>query len=258
MSNKTFSHSGTFGDLIYSLQITKFLGGGDYYLRLHNMDNMAKEVLGGHADAGAHSGEMTEEQFHTLTSFMLSQPYIKSWNIWNGEHIDYALEYSGHEICKQRGNYAAGYARAQGVNFEENYKEFMYRPWLEVKDPIRIPNRPVVVNRVNRHLYGCDPEANAWKSFFEKGLADVGVYVGLEHEHAWFEDFFKIKIPHYKTFDVLECARVIAGSEQFIGSQSMCLSLAIGLGKTYLCECRKDLPLLRNECYYVRPNGFYF
>lgn len=254
----TFSHSGTFGDLVYALGTVKHLGGGDFFLRLTNMDNMAKEVLGPHANAGQHSGEMTKKQFDSLTSFMLSQPYIKSWNVWNGEEIDYALEYSGHEICKQNGNYAAGYARYNGINFEDNYKELMLKPWLEIKDPIKIPGRPVVVNRVNRHLYGCDPELNGWKEFIRRGLSEVGIYVGLASEHAWFEQTLGIKIPHYATTDVLECARVIAGAEQFIGSQSMCLSLAVGLGKTFFCERRKDLPLERNECFYARPNAHYF
>ena len=253
----TFSHSGTYGDLIYSLSIAKHLGGGDFYLRLNNMDEMARRTFGPHATAGDHAGEMTEAQFHGLTEFMKSQPYIKSWNIYNGEHIDYSLEDSGKEIVKQQGNYTFAYARSVGVDPAQHYQEFMLEPWLTVKNPIKIPGKPIVVNRVNRHLYGCDPDAKNWKNFFNRGLAEYGVYVGKPEEHAWFEDFFKVKIQHYRTYDILECARVIAGSEQFIGSQSMCLSLAIGLGKTYFCECRKDLPLQNNECYFVRPNGHY-
>jgi hypothetical protein len=51
----TFSHSGTFGDLIYSLNVAKKLGGGDFYLRLNNMDNMAKKTFGPNANAGDHA-----------------------------------------------------------------------------------------------------------------------------------------------------------------------------------------------------------
>lgn len=254
----TFSHSGTYGDLIYSLAITRHLGGGDYYLRLNNMDNMARLVLGANGNAGAHSGEMSKKQFDSLTEFMEHQPYINSWNVWNNEHIDYALEYSGHEIVKQQGNYAWGYARAQGIDPNLHYKEFMLDPWIHVDTPIKIPGRTIVVNRINRHLYGCQIEDQNWKNLFNRGLEDVGVYVGMPEEHAWFENVFKIKIPHYPTKNVMDVARVIAGAEQYIGSQSMCLSIAIGLGKTFMCEARKDLPLERNECYYVRPNGFYF
>jgi len=254
----TFSHSGTYGDLIYSMNIAKKLGGGDFYLRLNNMDEMARRTFGPQATAGDHAGEMTERQFHGLTDFMLSQDYIKSWNIYNGEHIDYALEDSGKEIVKQNGNYTFAYARSVGIDPNDDYDYYMLRPWLTVKNPIKIPGKPIVVNRVNRHLYGCDPEANNWKALFNRGLSQVAVFVGHEKEHAWFEDFFKVKVQHYKTYDILECARVIAGCEQFVGSQSMCLSLAIGLGKTFLCECRKDLQPFQNECYFVRPNAHYF
>ena len=254
----TFSHSGTYGDLVYSLAITKHLGGGDYYLRLNNMDNMARLVLGAQGNAGAHSGEMSQKQFDSLTEFMEYQPYIKSWNVWNNEAIDYALEFSGHEIVKQNGNYAWGYARAQGIDPDAHYKEFMLDPWITVDAPIKIPGRPIVINRINRHLYGCPMVDPTWVDMFDRGLSDVGVYIGKPEEHAWFEDVFKVKIPHYETKSVMDAARVIAGAEQFIGSQSMCLSLAIGLGKTFLCESRKDLQLERNECTYVRPNGFYF
>jgi hypothetical protein len=58
---------------------------------------------------------------------------------------------------------------------------------------------------------------------------------------------------------MLELASVIAGADQFIGNQSVALSLAIGLGVNYACEARQDLPLERNECYFPQhPNGDYF
>lgn len=252
-----FSHSGTFGDLIYSLAAVKHLGGGDFYLRLNDMDRMAKRVLGA-GSAGDHTGEMTQSQFDILKPFMESLPYINSFNVYNGEAIDYSLEEAGFTIVQQNGNYTYSYATALGLDFYKNYNEFMLTPWLEVADPIRIPGRPVVVNRVNRHLYGCDPELKGWREFLKRGLKDTAVYVGKEDEHAWFEQTLDIKIPHYKTENILDVARVIAGAEQFIGSQSMCLSIAIGLGKTTFCECRKDLPLNRNECYFIRSNAHYF
>ena len=254
---KKFSHSGTYGDLIYSLAITKHLGGGDFYLRLNNMNFMAKLVLGINS-AGDHAGEMTQKQFDSLTEFMEYQPYIHSWNVYKDELIDYALEFSGHEIVKQNGNYAWAYARAQGINPDEHRKEFMLDPWIEIDKSIKIRGKPIVINRVNRHLYGRQIVDPGWQSLFQRGLADVAVYIGKPEEHAWFQDVFKVKVAYYETKSIMDAARVISGAEQFIGSQSMCLSLAIGLGKTFLCEARKDLPLDRNECYYVRPNAHYF
>lgn len=253
-----FSHSGTFGDIIYSLQIVKHLGGGDYFLRLYNIDNMARETFGPGAVAGDHSGEMTEAQHQSLISFMEAQPYINSYGTYTeGQHIDHALEYSGREIVKREGNYSWGYAKAAGVNASHRYKEFMLDPWLTVPDPIKIKDKPVVVNWLDRHRYGCQPKPEAIKQLIRRGMAEQSVFVGLPQQHEAFEKYWGVKIDYYPTKDVLECAQVIAGCEQFIGTQSMCLSIAIGLGKTYLCECRKDLAPEQNECYYVRSNAHY-
>jgi hypothetical protein len=257
-NNLQFSHSGTFGDIIYSLQIVKHLGGGDYFLRLHNIDNMARETFGPNANAGDHSGEMSMEQHESLVSFMAAQPYIKSYGIYQeGQHIDHALEYSGREIVKRQGNYAWGYARAAGVNPAHHFKEFMFDPWLTVPDPIKVPGKPIIVNWLNRHRYGCQPKPPAMINLIQRGLTEMGVFVGLPNQHKDFERTFNCKIDFYPTSNVLECAQVIAGGEQFVGTQSMCLSLAVGLGKTYLCEPRKDVKPEQNECYFARPNAHY-
>ena len=44
-TSKSFTHSGTLGDVLTSLCIVKLLGGGDFYLRLNNMDKMIQEKL---------------------------------------------------------------------------------------------------------------------------------------------------------------------------------------------------------------------
>jgi len=252
-----FSHSGTFGDIVYSLQVVKHLKGGNYFLRLYNIDNMARETFGPNASAGEHSGEMTEQQFHSLVSFMKAQPYIKSFEVYNGQEIDHALEYCGREIVKRQGNYAWGYSKALGINANHYYKEFMLDPWLTVNDPIKVPGKPIVINWLDRHRYGCPPKSEQMIGLIKKGLIEQGVFVGLPHQHEAFQKYWNCKIDYYPTSDVLECARVIAGGEQFVGTQSMCLSIAIGLGKTFLCDSRKDLKPEQNECYYVRPNGHY-
>jgi hypothetical protein len=252
-----FSHSGTFGDIVYSLQIVKHLKGGNYFLRLYNIDNMARETFGPNASAGEHTGEMTEAQFESLITFMKEQPYVNSFEVFKDQPIDHALEYSGREIVKRQGNYAWGYAKSLGVNANHYYKEFMLDPWITVSDPIKVPNKPIVVNWLNRHRYGCPPKSEYFSSLIKKGLTEQGVFVGLPHQHEEFQKYWNCKIDFYPTKDVLECARVIAGGEQFVGTQSMCLSIAIGLGKTFICEGRKDVKPEQNECYFVRPNGHY-
>jgi hypothetical protein len=62
----------------------------------------------------------------------------------------------------------------------------------------------------------------------------------------------------------LELAQVIQGCEQFMGNQSVALSIAIGLGKSYWCEVRKDYEQTRTphggygDTWFPRINGNYF
>ena len=113
-----------------------------------------------------------------------------------------------------------------------------------------------------RYLYGAP--SDEWYSWVDNGLGDYGVFVGTEQEHADFEDMFKVKITYQKTNDLLELAQVIQGCEQFIGNQSVGLSIAIGLGKSYQCEVRKDYEATKTphggygDTWFPRINGSYF
>ena len=60
-------------------------------------------------------------------------------------------------------------------------------------------------------------------------------FVGLQEEYAEFVSEFGY-MPHVRTNDFLELARVIAGSKAFIGNQSSPLALAIGLGQNVMVE----------------------
>ncbi|MEN6293824.1 MAG: hypothetical protein ABFD07_17640, partial [Methanobacterium sp.] len=103
-----------------------------------------------------------------------------------------------------------------------------------------------------------------WYEWINNGLGDYAVFVGSESEHKEFESLFDVKIDYYKTKNLLELAQVIQGCEQFIGNQSVALSIAIGLGKTYRCEVRKDYESTRTphggygDVWFPRINGFYF
>ena len=90
-------------------------------------------------------------------------------------------------------------------------------------------------------------------------MEDMAVFVGLPDEYEQFCQQVGWQIPHAPTATMLEVASVIAGAERFIGNQSQCLALAIGLGVPFCCELRQDLPIERNECYFPdQPGGAYF
>lgn len=260
-TSKSFTHSGTLGDVVTSLNIVKILGGGDFYLKLYNMDKMIQEKLGW-PNAGIHSGRMTDKDFDILAPLLRSQSYISKFEKWNGEVVTNEFE----EVCRhhQAGgykprNFSNQYAVSQGLNPLQYFKELQQQPWLECNNPIKIPNRPIVISRNDHYLEGAPIENPVWKNWLNLGLADRAVFVGLESDHAWFEDMYKTKVLHYKTEDMLELTRIIQGSDLFIGNQSMPCGIAIALGKTSWFETRKNETLENNEIFYPhRINIQYF
>jgi hypothetical protein len=84
-----------------------------------------------------------------------------------------------------------------------------------------------------------------------QGYEARAVFVGLEAEYAAFTQAVGWNVPWVTTKNMLELASVIAGATTFIGNQSQCYALAVGLGVPNIrCEARMDMPLARNECYF--------
>lgn len=256
----TFSHSGTTGDTFSSCVAVKILGGGDFYLRLNNLQKMVTEKLGW-GDVGRHAGRMTEDDYESMRELMLHQPYIHSFNIWKGEEIDYELE----DACLhlETGtfprNFPYQHALANGIDLKENFKELQMLPYMECREVRKFPGRPIVVHRSPHYQDGNQTESPVWQNYVKRGLGELGVFVGLEEEHAWFEDTFKFRIPHYRTPDYMELARVIQGSELFICSMASPCALGLALGKTMMIETRKNEKMERLEVNYpYRLNIQYF
>jgi hypothetical protein len=138
-------------------------------------------------------------------------------------------------------------------------KKLLLEPWLTPVDPIKIPGKPIVINRTPHYQDGNELLSSVWQGLVNQGLCDQAVFVGLESEHAWFEETFKCFVPHYRTPDFMELARVIQGSELFVCSMSGPCAVALALGKTMWVETRKNEPFERLEINYPgRLNIRYF
>lgn len=256
----SFSHSGTTGDTFSSCVIPKILGGGDFYLRLNNLENILPP---GWTNKGTrHEGRMTQHDYDTMREFMLHQPYINSFEVWNGESIDYVLEDAAKYLETGRfpRNFPNQHATAQGIDIDQYYQQLQVEPYMECREPRRFPGRPIVINRAPHYQDGNQLVSPIWQQMIqEHDLQNSGVFVGLESEHAWFEDTFKIRVPHYRTPDFMELARVITGSELFICSMSAPCATALALGSTMWVEIRKNEPFERLEINYPgRTNIKYF
>jgi hypothetical protein len=253
----TYKHSGTLGDLIYSLPIVKHFGGGDFYLHLNQIDWVGLHYYGS-SPAPFHQGKMTQGDFEFMKSFMEAQAYITKFDTLTPQtEITHNMDRFRTAFVSHPGNYVDIYANTFRLNDPDLHAQLRNTPWLTVPDTILIPDRTIVINRTQRWLpKTLSPQWAIWK---EQGLDSEAVFVGLPEEYTAFTKATGWDIPYQQTNTLLELAQYIAGCEQFIGNQSVALSLAIGLGVEWACEARDDMPLERNECYFKNhPNGAYF
>lgn len=271
---KTFLHAGTFGDTIYSLNAIKLLGGGDLYIELNGMDKLAQRMWGG-GDAGWHRGRYTQDDINFIMPLLQHQSYINSCKVWNNESVDHDLR-DQYKMWARRngqlenwlGNQTECYAALCGLDIHRYRSELLVKPWLDPVEPIRIPGKPIVVNRTFRHVrretFDMPLVNEQWTTWIkDDSLEELGIFVGTKKEHEDFCNLFECNIDYRPVLDCMELTRIIQGCEQFIGNQSMALSIAIGLGKTFWSEIRVDYENIKTEhgygdVWFPRANGHYF
>jgi len=237
-------HSGAFGDLIYSLPIVKYFGGGEFYLHLNQISWIGQHYYGNPPNP-VHQGRLTQKDFEFMKSFMESQDYITKFDIMTPQiEITHNLDRFREPFVGHPGNYVDIYSKVFNIKDPDTVRN---TPWLTASPQI-IEGRGVVINRTERWVP--DTVNPQWKIWQDAGIEEQSIFVGLPNEYETFKRVTGYDIPYHPTKDMLELAEIIAGSEFYIGNQSMGLALAIGLGKIISCERRKDLPLERNECYF--------
>jgi hypothetical protein len=257
----TFSHSGTTGDTFCSLVIPKIFGSGEFYLKLNNLEHVINTKLGWSNKGNRHEGRMTQTDFDVMEELIKHQNYITDFKVWNSEQIDYELEdaYDYLETGVHQRNFSNQFALAAGIDPKKHYKELQIMPWMECREPRKIPGRPIVIHRSPHYQEGNPVESPVWKKFIEKNLSEQAVFVGQESDHDYFENIFKVRVPHYRTPDWMELARIISASEMMITSMGGPSALCLCLGKTMMLEPRKNEPHQRLEINYPsRINIQYF
>jgi hypothetical protein len=248
--NKTFKHSGTLGDIVYGLALMKHLGGGEFYLHLGQVDWIGQHYYGNAPDP-FHKGRMTQGDFEFMREFMEAQEYITRFDLMNEAEtaITHNLDRFRPLFVGHPANYVTTYCMSFGITDPATQIAVSDGPWLSVPTPTPIPGKPYVVNRTPRGFTapGCNETWSAWR---EEGVDTQSVFVGLPKEYEEFKQLTGWNIDFHPTKNMLELAQVIAGCEQFMGNQSVALSIAQGLRVPYAFEARRDLPMERNESYF--------
>jgi hypothetical protein len=252
---KSFKHSGTAGDTIYSLDIVRKMGGGTFLVALENIEQCILKYTGRPADvAPEHKGRYTFQDYQLLKPLLQRQSYITEVGTWTQGTPEPTVDldhFRSFLYRKFEGNIIEAYHKA----FDLPWDDAMYNDvWLEA-DPVR--EAAIVVNRTNRYL---DPNSEpAWLQMCaDADLASNGIFVGTEQEHQNFVAWTKCNIPYRPVKDFKELADLIAGADLFLGNQSMAYSIAVGLGKETMLEIHKIKPPQYSECYFPRASCNYF
>jgi hypothetical protein len=253
---KRFKHSGAFGDLVYSLPIVKHFGGGEFYLHLDQINWIGQHYYGSSPDP-VHQGRLNQQDYESIAPLLAAQDYITSVDIMTpATEITHNLDRFRPPFVGHPGNYVDIYAAVFGITDAATQAQLRNTAWLTVPNPRTLEGRDIVINRTARWLPG--RISDKW-DMWARGWEKRSIFVGLPEEYAAFRQVIGWDIPYQPTNNLLELAEYIAGAETFIGNQSVGLAIAIGLGKNFWCEHRRDLPIGRNECYFPQhPKGNYF
>lgn len=219
-----FRHSGSGGDIIYALACIKAKGGGRLTLTESELPRT----------------RMNAATFRYMEPLIKMQPYIKELTHQAKGPFDYDLDdfrrglRNGYEYGRTILDYTADQCNAKVDD----------KPWLSIDVPIHVKGKPVVINRTLRYQNHKFP----WNQVAEK-YRNQAVFLGLEMEYEMMKfQFDWPELVWMPTFHLLECARLIAGSELFIGNQSSMFAVAEGLKKTVIQETF----LLQPDCLFWR------
>ena len=175
-----------------------------------------------------------------------SQPYIRSFRIHAGEEIEWdsggfremGLHYSGISLLECHAMHFASTHNGHGSGIRG------VRPWLTV-EPSMETRGMVVINRTDRYRNQFFP----WRRVVEHYRGRL-LFIGLKHEYETFCHEFG-KVSWRQTADMLEMARLIAGSELFIGNQSSANALNEGMKHNLIQETCLHIP----DCIFRRDNA---
>jgi len=211
----TFKHKPKLGDIIYSLPLIKYLGGGILYL------DPESEFFKGQ------KGQWIEK-YNWLIPLIKTQSYIHDVKIYEGEDFAIDLDKYMNTTHLQKGD---------KVNIVDNHfvgqgmKPLGYEPWLNAK---RIKSSKIIV--ANSSNYHDDID------YYKLLKGKLFGFVGTDQEAYDFRQRCKIEFTHFGVTDSRMLAELINGCEIFIGNQSLPLSIALGLGKKCWVEQSKIYP----------------
>jgi hypothetical protein len=226
---KSFKHSGDLGDIIYSLPTIKDLGGGILYLDLTNGKSDEYCIKQGYTKFNKHS-------YDFIYPLLKNQNYINDIKIYENQSIDINLNKMRSYFVgeKSRTNYNC-LVDLHRQSFNLDFYDVNI-PWISCGDPIKF-DKKIIISRSPRYQSNWAFFAGQ-KDFFSKNA----IFIGLKKEHEYFEWAVETKIDFIEVDNALTMAKIIYGSDIFIGNPTFSLSLAVGL------PCKKIIQEFDKNC----------
>jgi hypothetical protein len=246
---KFFRHSGDVGDIIYALPTIKALGGG--------------VLMVGSLPGVTRAGNGVAQSIPLFQELCVRTGYV--FAVVNYMHgfpdlvdLDGFRETLGGVQANGLGgepglNIAEATWRAHrvGAHGPEHHATtdppVWSAPWLKVDRPERVDGRSVVFARSPRYRNPAFPWRRIWEAYGARA-----VFLGLPDEHRAFEREVGA-VPHLRTADLMEAARIIAGAELFVGNQSALYAVAEGLKARTIQETCPGQP----NCIFPRPGALH-
>ena len=192
-----FAHSGDFGDIIYALPTIRACGGG----RLALFDAPGKTAHG-----------MNPRRAGIIIPLLKAQPYIED-AYFTTDAVDHAINgFRDHP----HGNLSDKHLSTMGLSWRERDTK-----WLEVDRAVHAAD--VVICRSSRYNNPNFP----WSRVLATYPGRCG-FIGLADEHRHFTVRFG-SVPYIRADNLLDVARIIAGSRLYIGNYTAATAVAEGL-----------------------------
>lgn len=251
----TYRHSGTLGDLIYSLSIVKKLPPGKFLVALRNIEHCVSQYGYRATEVAAeHRGRLTDSDYDMLRPLLERQSYIQDVGTWTQTDPEPLVDldkFRGVLFRKFEGNYVQAYHMTFGMPYT---MQDLDSAWLQA-DAVTVA--PIVISRTSR--YQSPGGAAVWQSLLQQpGVVDNAIFVGNAQEHQTFQSEVQVDIRHHVINDFLELANLVAGAQMVMANQNFVYSLAMALARPAVLETIKSKPLTHNECFFPRANVNYW
>lgn len=182
---------------------------------------------------------------HLIKPLLEAQPYVNAVRIWKRETLHWESEkFRGYGFVNNRLNLAHNHAQAAMKDSFIDAMPDVSKPWITVEPDTRYSGR-VIVNRTGRYNNDQFP----WKEIVRHYDERI-IFIGHYEEYSKFRNQFghvDFELPK----DFLQVARILAGSDLFIGNQSSCMCVAEALKHPRI----QETCLWQPDCIYPPGTG---